>query len=558
MVSLRQMITVSILLFTGTVLAQTALDDHYNQGRVLGGKMLRSQILADANEGENILMVAPSLFRLGDDDQTQYNIVGMPVLGLSGDVFTLGASLFGVNAVHRFAPGHRLTWFAYQDITWISLTLLGYNSLDIGPMDGSLNHVPIGASYDFLSREGAIQQKDSDFGISFYKGPLLNQGQFRLNGSIQFDIDEKAYPKLFSFSPSVGITDNLELSAQFYSSKQWGTDTLTNPGGLSQDISAQLDFRLPQLQLTLSDHVFHFERSDTSSLMIPPSISDITDHDFNLSAFLLLGKRNLTLNNVAGNWDHYYSSQLGKKQFSLSANLNPNFINDVDTISHDTSITVAPHYSLSLGYGIHDEVTVKLSYQKPPTPMEDGLSRWIEPGYFRVGLEAGNKPLRTQGPHEVSRMEYEFGPVLEKKQFRLSASATIPKLLNSISSFYYPSNYTSEYASISVSNPIVDLVSQRDLMAVNQGDLSVHASVGLGRHLQSGVRMDYYYNNKNLGSLNDNVLAMSPLIRFANEKTAVQFSTVVAFYFSNFIDLGENDERFVIFEAWNLQLVRFF
>lgn len=554
--SLRKNILITSLIISSSVIAQTALDDHYNQGRVLGGKMLRSQIIADADEGDNILMVAPSLFRLGDDDQAQYNIVGMPVLGITGDVFTLGASLFGVNAVHRFAPGHRLTWFAYQDITWISLKLLGYNSLDIGPMDGSLNHVPVGASYDFLSREGAIQQKESDYGISFYKGPLLNQGQFRLNGAIQFDLEEKAYPKLFSFTPSVGLTDNLELSAQFFSRKQWGTDTLTNPGGLSQYISAQLDFRLPQLQLTLSDHVFHYERSDTSSLMIPPSISDITNHDFNLSAFLLLGKRNLTLNNVAGNWDHYYSSQLGKNQFSMSANLNPNFINDVDTISHDTSITVAPHYSLSLGYGIHDEVTVKLSYQKPSTPEENGLSRWIEPGYFRVGLEAGNKPLRTQGPHEVSSMEYEFGPVLEKRQFRLSASATIPKLLNSISSFYYPS--LADYALHNASDPMIDLVNQRDLMAVNQGDLSVHASVGLGRHLQSGLRMDYYYNNKNLGSLNDNVLAMSPLIRFADEKTAVQFSTVVAFFFSNFIDLGENDERFVIFEAWNLQLVRFF
>lgn len=564
----KNILILSLLLAT-SALAQTALDDHYNQGRVLGGEMLRSQIAADFYSEGSAQIVAPSLFRFGTDNISQYNILGIPYLGFSLHDLNFAASILGINATHRFAPGHRLSWFAYQDLSWISLS---DNRFYTGPTDGNLTHLPIGASYDFLSQKGSIQQKESDYNISFYRGPLLNQGQFQLKGALQFDVKEKGYPKYVSFTPSVGISDNLELSTRFESNKSWRTDTILKQGLLDQTLSATLVFRLPQFHLQIIDNFRHEKNTDSTSLFIPPSITEISDHNLSIYAFLLLGKRNLTINNVAGNWDNTYNSQLGKQQFSLETYFNTFFYNEIDPETKDTILTVTPYYFLRLGYGLTDRLTFKLNYDKYPTPYQDQFTRWIGPGFFRIGLDAGNKPLRTKGPHEVSRMEYEFGTILEKKQYRISASAIIPKLGNPIYSYFYMNDepYLQDYYT-SLNNlnniPSNNFGFKSSQALYSNADFSIQANYGLGYHMQSGLSVDYFYSelltdqeyiNTFEGYPIQNVLTMSPYIRYANESTAMQFSTIIAFYPSKVINLFGEDEPATKFYTLLFQLVHFF
>lgn len=124
----------------------------------------------------------------------------------------------------------------------------------------------------------------------------------------------------------------------------------------------------------------------------------------------MFGRRNLQFAHVNGNYDGYFTRQLGKGQIYLQ--------HQTQSRPYESNKRVLEYIS-SVQLGVHDLATLGATHN---------LTTQGENHSLTFSALFSSIPLRTEGPYDVSDMEYLWGPIPAPGHWRLSAQWRTPLL----------------------------------------------------------------------------------------------------------------------------------
>jgi hypothetical protein len=271
--------------------------------------------------------------------------------------------------------------------------------------------------WDFLSHKGSIQVSPDQYDNAFYYRPLVNPGQVGINLSLSHSIGESAdetYIGLVRSKMFVGLIDNMQLDidAAFRKDKSdyydyYGDyDYYDYPGFYENDslqVGSALHFR--------SGNLVVFGRYSLKREWFGPRI--INTHMISANGAYILGSSIGSVREIEGNWDGFFTQQMGKNQLFASIGLDYN---------------IAPDKSASDYFGLGN--SLKFGLLKTLTIGENFLLSHYEGGDPKVNLELTvhfmNIPHRTYGPSGASKFEYVFGLWPKQGQLRIDLTYKLP------------------------------------------------------------------------------------------------------------------------------------
>lgn len=387
------------LVFTGILSAQS-LNHDYNMGRIVGGDYRFTTLLSEVDS--DILFIAPmQRYRMGVADRYQWDLDLVGYLQSTPDrlEYSLGAVRLG--GIYKIQDGNMLDWSVANSNIAISGTghsiVSGFNEKYDRNLDLSLGN-------NYLSRDGYIFQSSDELALSFLRGPLLDAGQYRhILGFATHQGNHSDERVDFQYAPYLGITDQLELWA-------YADLSLTDPNGAgnwNNLLQLGTEFRLSRLWLNAQAY--------STDLSTEAQATQFDEYTYQASAGLLLGKSTRTFRQVEGNYDRYFSPMLEGGQLLLTHKLVSGFYDSQGGSRYYD-------WNSHAGVGITSEfgVYANLSQKKGhPSPNFSTLS---------LGTIYSNIPLRTEGPYDVTDLEYLWGYIFQPGDWRITALWRTPWL----------------------------------------------------------------------------------------------------------------------------------
>lgn len=487
------------------------LDDHYNLGR-LTGSVIRGNLFLDVVLNDDVTTYEgfPTILQFGTEDVTQFRMDAATEIYTHGDLFLmrLHSSVFA--GTIRPTPGQRVYMGLSQSLTWLYLESYENESERNDMKSGFTENSKYFSGYlghTFLSQDGQIQQKANDYQLSFLYGPLLNQGQLQNTILLRYQFLDSLSFQQFYLNPSLGLTDEINLHFLISNAKASSSYYKTT--------AFAGEFRHQNTRVTVSDTITDYQNPKDHWLLMPSGLSQTDNHLFNVNIAQLIGSRDLSLANVAGNWDHYFNPILGKSQLLLNGN--------AYFLSHDISEARRTKNSegkdstyyvdkqewmrslnINAAYGITAFFTSGLAWDYQYVNKTTTSA-------FHVQAAFSNVPLRTQGPRQVTPLEYDYGYVPKKNQFYITLSSIIPVLLDA--------SYQQSFG-----HPKIDSLNkfyEQDPLEIENADLLISADYGFTDRVVAGFQYAYFHGGKAPGY---QAHFWTPKFGFFNERTGLVIS----------------------------------
>lgn len=374
------------------------LDDGYTLGR-LNGPAISMGVSLDQVNGTNVNALVTD-FRFGKTGTFLFDLPVEEASLAKGDNSLSKVSLPGLRLALHPVDG----FIADAQLRSGNLWVLSSNSDGATGFDHGVPKIlATDLRLHFLSHDGRIALSTLNTPFAFLYGPELGQDQLELLGDWhQTHLDTSAV-RGYLVQVGYGVAPAVQIRAAL-------ADTA---------IRSQYLERIHQHYASLGgDWVSQnfraggwWSSSDFSSSPGPDGslLSKSRNWGVHGYAGFLGGDRGLTGNEVAGNWNGFFSPQLGAGQLDVE-----------DTIHYFPGDA---HSSLELvgsaRYGLMAPLTIGMLYDFYSSNGEKG--QW-------VALEASlsNIPLRTLGPGQVSPVEYELGFLPKGGQGRVTAQWRLP------------------------------------------------------------------------------------------------------------------------------------
>jgi hypothetical protein len=239
-----------------------------------------------------------------------------------------------------------------------------------------------------------------------------------------------------------------------------------------------VDFRLPH---ALLEGGWWLE--DQSPFSIPKN-----GNSFFLRSTLLSGNHIASINQVRGNWDGYFSDQLGAQQLFVQS--------AITAQSGPLDLNIIWQANEVVRYGLLKNLTIGSAYLL--TTREQ-----FQPEHdLRINATLFHVPLREKGPSEVSKFEYEYGYQLKPGEYKINVVYKVPTSFRKRQNqWYYQSYYGIGEAEPAQAGSLFDnrnFFFDRISSTLSQTDyhFSLKASAGLGPAFiitnDLGLSKDFY------------------------------------------------------------------
>lgn len=381
-----------------SVLHSQDLDDTYTLGR-LNGPAISMGGSVDRVNGISVSTLVTD-FRLGKAGTYMFDIP-VDMASLSKDnsgysIYSLPGLRFALHPVDGFIADAQVRSGNLWVISSSSDHATGFDS-------GVPKILASDLRLHYLGHDGRIALSEQTMPFAFLYGPVLDPEQLELLGDWhQTHLDTSAVRGYlaqvgYGVAPQVQIRGVLADTAMrsFYSGRTHEHYLSLGGDWVSQSLRAG----------------GWWSSSDASSDPGPDAslLSKSKNWGFHGYAGFLGGHRDLSAAEVAGNWNGFFTPQLGAGQLDIE-----------DTIHYfPGDANSALELVGSVRYGLIDPLTLGMNYAFYSSNGSSG--RWI-------ALEASlsNIPLRAQGPGQVSPVEYEFGILPKAGEGRVTAQWRLP------------------------------------------------------------------------------------------------------------------------------------
>jgi hypothetical protein len=390
-----------------TVSTSSAESDYtgsdYNLGRIIGPSPIYNNLTLYWPEKSFVLM---DLFhaQTGIDDQFSFGGYGLGVLGTYKDENALWMYMFPEFDFNCAAgPSNRFRVVLMPS----NLLFMAQGGRTESGFDRSFSMYNM-YQWDFLSRDGEIRVSADQLDNSFYCRPLLNAGQVGINMSVAHflgDSDATNYGVARSHI-SVGLFNNLQLDFDaHYNSTTYtfhSSDYITYVYGSDYfGLGSKIHFRYGNLAVN-GGYSLIGNLGKTSGKM----------RSISVDGSYIKGNCIGSVTEVEGNWDDFFTAQMGEHQLYATMGLDFN----IPTFNNAQKYF---ELSNSLKYGLSSVLTIG-----------ENISLSGYDGTTNVNLELtallSNIPHREYGPSEASKFEYIFGLWPEEGQVLLDLSYRLP------------------------------------------------------------------------------------------------------------------------------------
>jgi hypothetical protein len=451
------------LVSTGILFAQS-LNHDYSMGRIVGGDYKFNTSLAEV-DNDVFVFGSAQRYRFGIADRYQWNLDLYGVLQSLPDDLYYGVGAMALSGNYKIEDGHVLDWSLYNR----NLAMEGTgHSIISGFNDKFDRKIVLNFNDRFLSQNGYIHLETSELELAFLRGPLLDGGQYRHSLGGGFSANNNANESLNAhYAPEVGIAGFLQLQAAM----SLQIDDVTGEPSNSYRPEFGAEFRLPLLWVA--------GRAYGTDYRAWGDVGESDGYAVDANAGLLLGLRKMQFSEVEGNYDGFFSSQLGAGQI---------YVQQYFT-QEQNSADSHRNYSLTdiAQVGLASWLTVGASYHKVHNAdIQDDHS-------LDVMAQFSNIPLRTEGPYDVADMEYLWGYVVKPGDWRVLARWTTPLLDPDTTAGYMGSlihRYGGRNGTPAINNYSSAAYAQDSVSAV----LEVHALVGLFEDWFAKGSYGYYPN----------------------------------------------------------------
>lgn len=407
-------ITFTALICTSMIYGQSdSLESDYTLGRITGPHVLANQSAVSTDFTVVNTLINRIYGQVGRENKWQLG--GSLDLGgfLVGEGNVDGSGLIfgspGFNWVYGPTSSNRISADVEQNMLYGSLV----SSRGIGWLEPYSEYLTGNIKWDFLSNSGVIIVDPKMYDLAFFCGPQANKGQFGFQSIAEISGDQiyGAFADL-RVMPVIGITDNLQVNGLL--AIYW-SDYLNYPLGI------RCDYRLPWMQLsggcnmlTYEEPYYHEQFYQGLFGTTSQYVTDYTHHTIfepNGELTFLSSKHIESINQVRGNWDGYFSDQLGTNQF-LSRSFAQGYLEG----------GMAPSWQMkeSVLFGLLPQMTLGLNYSvnlnADETTQQD----------LAISTMLSNIPLREQGPSEVSKFDYVYGFLLKPGEFKGKVRYCLP------------------------------------------------------------------------------------------------------------------------------------
>lgn len=447
------------LVFAGISQAQY-LDHDYNMGRIVGGPYAFTSLIAEIDK-DFFSVVPMQRYRFGVADRYQWDLDLAGYFQSVPDQIHYGLGLLDLGGIYRIEDGQVMDWHLRNR----NLGFSGSKNSIVSGFDQQYEKtLDLYVDHRYLSNNGYIHLDSSDFNIAFLRGPLLNGGQYRhtMSASMHYGNGSEEWFAA-DYAPSVGIADLLELKAA-------GGAAFIDPTGTERwnnSLQVGAEFRLSRLWVAGSAW-----QSNMGTLEEANTVSDYTASS---DVGLVLGpSRSLQFTQVEGNYDGFFTPQLGMGQILLRnrSNSQPG---DNGRILDFTS---------ELSAGALDELTLGATHH---------MDRHAASPDHSLSLHAvySNIPLRTDGPYDVTDMEYLWGYLFQPGDWRISCNWITPLLSprEEVGVIYSPIYRYTNYDA-----PRFGSFSQQLYAQSNAATMRFQALVGLAEEWYGKLEYGYFTN----------------------------------------------------------------
>jgi len=266
----------------------------------------------------------------------------------------------------------------------------------------------------YLSRDGRIALDEETTPFAFYYGPVLGEGQFEVKAKLRNTLidtsDLRGYGIDFAYGIAphaqawISYQDSLHKNYRDYYSNYYGSYSVEER---YQQQALALGGDWVSSHLRAGAQAVHGETNGSAA----PSFSDIGKLDswsFLGYGGFLGGGTAPTAAQAAGNWNGFFTSNLSKGEYDLEDSLS------VYPTSDETIVLLRG----SARYGVVEPLTVGLDYR-----FQFATSSSQE---FLLNLALSNMARRTQGPSQVSAIEYQVGILPKQGEGRLLLQVRLP------------------------------------------------------------------------------------------------------------------------------------
>ncbi|MBF0431023.1 MAG: hypothetical protein HQK83_07070 [Fibrobacteria bacterium] len=232
-------------------------------------------------------------------------------------------------------------------------------------------------NYNITSNDGVIHIQPDDYDLTFYQGPLLNKGQISFNTTptIYHRYEDQLYLN-YDGHIMYGLLDNLNIHLKYRAPDEWERQ----PSELMT--GGKFRYKLFFSEVDISqryDNIFSDFFRETSNFKTHANMG------------LLIGKRALSIRNIAANYNQFFNSNIGHHQILL-------------TFNYDNPGTGERTFSFRSKYGVFDQLTVGGTYALK--------SNFFEQDESSVEMAYSNFPLQELRPSELSPIIYTHGYLL--------------------------------------------------------------------------------------------------------------------------------------------------
>jgi hypothetical protein len=506
------------LMLTLAYAQDNTLESAYSLGRITGSNVLRNALSLYPVEGATILSDG-FYSQLGMENSYQYGfyLLGGGVFGPQGGLLM---SLPKLNGAFEPSESHRIRFDISSDVLCFIVDTGGFHHPDPEQLYGTL-------AWDFLSSGGRIAVDPEQYDISFYCGPQVNGEQFGIRCNAQFLGNNSEFSHAF-FLPVIGVTDFFQVSGKAAVFTAYTNNIYYNYFPSNNYVyysfipfrygyvpySAKMDFRLPHFLLNGGWWLEYYGKQTISQdYVYTLRPINMNAHSFFLSGTYVSGNHITSINQVRGNWDGYFSDQLGARQL---------FARSTITAQRDYFKNIFWQADEVLRYGLLKNLTIGSAYLLK-------IRKHFKPEHdLRINATLFNVPLREKGPSEVSKFEYEYGYQLKPGEYKVIIAYKVPMHLRKRSdqwyftTYPYPSELEPQASAIFDNrNYFFDRVSSTLLITDYHFSLKVSAGIGSAFIISDdlGLSKDLY---------DTNYLYLSPFVRIKLPPSIISYSNTLS------------------------------